>query len=373
MNIGNLNYNFFQLFILFISVHGVFFSTVVFLAKDYRSKSNNFLGLTVLFLSVSNIHHMLVDIGYLTQDSIIRKMYLPWHWLVAPMFYLFLYYFFNTKSLRKRYLFYLVLPVFCIATIHLSQYLYQLFINPDYLITKYYQRGLFLYTNLLSFVYIPLVIFLMYKMILDFEKNAVNEKALEKIKKETNWVKNLIYFGISITGLGMVSVIIGIKLNMKEAFYAYPFFISLSIWIYWMGYAGIRRSLSHKRIKKINNSPIPQKKGFNIFERINNYILLEKAYLKNDINRDVIAIKFGISTGYLSQIINQYAGNNFNDYINKLRVEASKKKLLDKQYDSYTIELIGLECGFKSKSNFYAAFKKHTGQTPNQFKKKNKS
>ena len=42
--------------------------------------------------------------------------------------------------------------------------------------------------------------------------------------------------------------------------------------------------------------------------------------------------------------------------------------LVDAHYKNYTIESIGLECGFKSKSNFYITFKKLTGQTPNQYK-----
>lgn len=373
MQIENSNYNFFQLFIVFISIHGILFSLIVFLTKEYRSKSNIFLGFTVFFISISNIHHMFVDIGYLTQESVIRKLYFPWHWFVAPMFYLFLYYFFNTKPLSKKYKSYLFAPVFTIALIHGLQFLYQLLINPDHLIPRYYQRGLFLYTNLISFIFIPAIIYLMYRMIIVFEKNAKNISELQKIKKETNWVKNLIYFGIAITTLGMISAIIGIKLNMKESFYAYPFFISISVWIYWVGYVGIRRSLSHMKIKKLKNSTTIQKKGFSTFSRINEHIVSEKAYLKNDINRDIIAGEFGISTGYLSQIVNQYTESNFNDYINKLRVESSKEKLLDSQYDNYTIEIIGLECGFKSKSNFYTAFKKHTGQTPNQFKKENKS
>ena len=88
-----------------------------------------------------------------------------------------------------------------------------------------------------------------------------------------------------------------------------------------------------------------------------------------DLNLSEIARRFNISSGYLSQLMNAHSEQNFNDYINELRIKTSKKMLLEKQFENYTIESIGLECGFKSKSNFYSAFKKFTGQTPTEYVK----
>jgi len=368
-----VNYNFIQLVILLVSIHGIIFSLVVFFSKNYSSKSNTFLGLMILFMSISNIHHISVDINFISQASIIRKLYFPWHWLVIPMFYLFSHYFFYDKPLNNKGLFFLFAPVFLVVTLHSLQFLYQLFINPEHPIPRYYQRGLFLYTNLMSFIYIPPIVYSIHKMRANFEKNARNKNILEKIKRETNWIKNMIYFSILIESVGTIIVLIGIKLNMKESFYTYPFFISLSIFIYWVGYAGFRKLPPYLKIGKPNNLSTSKHKGFNVFKKIDAYILSEKMYLESDINRDLISKKFNISTGYLSQIVNHHTKGNFNDYINKLRVDCSRKKLLDTQYDNYTIELIGLECGFKSKSSFYAAFKRHIGKTPNQFKNENKS
>ncbi|KZS38202.1 hypothetical protein AWE51_19385 [Aquimarina aggregata] len=312
---------------------------------------------------------MLIDINFFSETSIVRNTYIPWQWLVAPMFYLFAHYFLNKKKIKKKHLFYLIGPFIIITAIHGGQFLYQQYLNPQYIITKYYERGLFLYTNLISFVQTPAIIYLMYTIVLKFENLFDNENTLRKIKKEINWLKYIIHFGAAIAAIGTFSAIIGIILDMKQSFYAYPFFISISVWVYWIGYIGIRRSSSHLEIKKINNLSSYQNKGMATFEKINQHIILKKVYLNHNINRDTIAENFEISNGYLSQLINTHTEGNFNDYINKLRVEHSKKILLDSQYNSYTIESIGLECGFKSKSNFYSAFKKFTNQTPNQYKK----
>ncbi|WP_394802488.1 helix-turn-helix domain-containing protein [Aquimarina acroporae] len=127
---------------------------------------------------------------------------------------------------------------------------------------------------------------------------------------------------------------------------------------------------SASRLKSNTKSSDKHKKtGFTTFKKIDTYIIENKRYLSPDINLLSLANRFEISKGYLSQLINNHTNTNFNDYINTLRIEASKKMLLDTSYNNYTIESIGLECGFKSKSNFYNAFKKFTGSTPNQFKK----
>jgi AraC-like DNA-binding protein len=47
-------------------------------------------------------------------------------------------------------------------------------------------------------------------------------------------------------------------------------------------------------------------------------------------------------------------------------VEAVKKKLKHNKRN-YSVEVIGYECGFNSKSTFYTVFKQITGMTPAEF------
>jgi AraC-like DNA-binding protein len=76
-----------------------------------------------------------------------------------------------------------------------------------------------------------------------------------------------------------------------------------------------------------------------------------------------------ISNGHLSFLVNTYSKKHFSDYINEFRVDQVKKLIVDKEFINYTIESIGLESGFNSKSTFYSAFKKFTDLSPLQFKR----
>ncbi len=364
-----INYNFFQLLILFGSIQGIIFCYIVFFVNKYQSTSSTFLGLTILFLSISNIQHILIDVNYFTATSFIKRAYIPWQWLVAPMFYLFAHSFLQIKELSTKMLYFLIAPFIIITVIHTLQLIYQIYFNPNHIITEYYQRGLFLYTNLLSFLYVPFVVYKMYQMVINYENNRLSTTG--KTIKEMDWLKSLIHIGIGIISLGVLSIIIVIILNPKEYFYAYPFFISLSLWIYWVGYIGINKATKSKVTEKPNTIPIEssKKRGQDTFNKINEYIIKEKKYSFTDVNLNSIAEHFEISPGYLSKLINQHVQKRFNDYINELRINDAKKMLTHSDYKNYTIESIGIECGFRSKSNFYSTFKKITGYTPNQYKK----
>ncbi|MEW7292972.1 helix-turn-helix domain-containing protein [Aquimarina sp. 2304DJ70-9] len=167
----------------------------------------------------------------------------------------------------------------------------------------------------------------------------------------------------------MVLIIIGILTQMQEYHYAYIIFTLLSTCIYWIGYVGLHKPTGTNEFKSSSKKKIQKKTGFYTYYKINQYIITNEKYLSPNMSLNSIASYFNMSKNYISQLINTHAEKSFNDYINELRVEASQKMLLDEQYDHYTIESIGLECGFTSKSNFYTAFKKITGQTPNQYKK----
>jgi AraC-like DNA-binding protein len=66
-------------------------------------------------------------------------------------------------------------------------------------------------------------------------------------------------------------------------------------------------------------------------------------------------------------LLNDNLGKSFALFINEYRIEEAKHLL--KENNSFTLEAIGFEAGFSSKSTFYATFKKVTGQTPSEFKK----
>ncbi|WP_298516179.1 AraC family transcriptional regulator [uncultured Kordia sp.] len=80
-----------------------------------------------------------------------------------------------------------------------------------------------------------------------------------------------------------------------------------------------------------------------------------------------IAKVLHISSHKLSQLLNDNLGKNFALFINEYRVEEAKKLL--QENNQFTLESIGFEAGFSSKSTFYATFKKLIGKTPAEFKK----
>ncbi|MDC8004340.1 helix-turn-helix domain-containing protein [Aureisphaera galaxeae] len=96
-------------------------------------------------------------------------------------------------------------------------------------------------------------------------------------------------------------------------------------------------------------------------------IMKEKELFMNpDMKLKDLAKEVQISSHKLSQLLNDNLGKSFNHYINEYRVE--KAKALLKEENPYTLEAIGFEAGFSSKSSFYSIFKRITGMTPSEFK-----
>ena len=104
-------------------------------------------------------------------------------------------------------------------------------------------------------------------------------------------------------------------------------------------------------------------------------LLLEKAmeqerlYLDPDLTLAKLAEAATIPAKPLSQVINERFGMNFNDYVNRLRVEEAKRLLLDPAAGDFKLLRVAFASGFNSKSVFNAAFKKHTGLSPSEFRR----
>ncbi len=104
------------------------------------------------------------------------------------------------------------------------------------------------------------------------------------------------------------------------------------------------------------------------FQELELFCKEQHIYTDSTLNREKVAEKLGISPGYVSLIVNRITEDNFANYINKYRVEAVKEMISNSEYENYNLLAMGLESGFTSKTTFYKAFKKVTGQTPNEYK-----
>ena len=115
-----------------------------------------------------------------------------------------------------------------------------------------------------------------------------------------------------------------------------------------------------------NTIPIRDAEKFDaLLKDMDDLFRQEEIYRQPTLKSADVARLLGIPNYIFSQILNDHIGKNFNAYINTYRIEAAKKML--RQNPELTIEAIGIECGFKSKSSFYAAFKKETGITPAKY------
>lgn len=95
-----------------------------------------------------------------------------------------------------------------------------------------------------------------------------------------------------------------------------------------------------------------------------NYVEENKPYLDPDLKLNDLAKSIDCSPHHVSQVINQNLNKSYYEFINFYRINAVKERMSDSKYDKYTLLAIGQECGFRSKTSFYRAFKNLTGQTP---------
>lgn len=103
--------------------------------------------------------------------------------------------------------------------------------------------------------------------------------------------------------------------------------------------------------------------------KLKKYMLNEKPFLNPALTIQDISKEMNFPVRELSVLINHQLGQHFYDFVNTYRIENAMEILKDPSKSKVTILEILYEVGFNSKSSFNTAFKKHTGNTPTEFRK----
>lgn len=102
-------------------------------------------------------------------------------------------------------------------------------------------------------------------------------------------------------------------------------------------------------------------------EILEQYMTNQQPYLQPRLSLANVSVAIDIPPYMLSAMLNRVVGLDFRDYVNAHRVRYLCDLLQSNQYNHLTLEGIGMEAGFSSKTTFYRAFQKHTGLTPAQY------
>jgi AraC-like DNA-binding protein len=102
-------------------------------------------------------------------------------------------------------------------------------------------------------------------------------------------------------------------------------------------------------------------------EKLTHIMENDKPYLGSTLSLPKLTHKLHISTHELSYIINTGFTDNFFGFVNRYRVEESKRILTTPQYQHLSMVGIAFEAAFNTAFN--TAFKKMLGVSPTEFQK----
>lgn len=163
--------------------------------------------------------------------------------------------------------------------------------------------------------------------------------------------------------------------SIYERWMDYLLILPTTIWMYMLAFNAyknpflfrddLKYALSQKKYAK---STLEEGLADRYEQMIISYLEEEKAYRNPGMKLADLSAALEVVPHDLSQVINQRFECNFNELINRYRVEEAKALLADRSNDLNMLE-IAYAVGFNNKASFNNYFKKITGSTPSDYRK----
>ena len=360
---------------------GTVLGLVILKSSLFNSQSNKYLAYLLFALSILLLNHVLEMEGAYTPYPFLRFIDdVEWAFLVPAFLFLFVINRIDdaVKSKHKSYLCYIPFAYSAVLNIACDMdRLAGVYKIPESAIKLIEILGLV--HLFLAITFIPFLLIYSYFLV----------KHLKQAE-EKKWIIALLTIVSSLVFAWLITALAGLFLQYDISDTMSGVALFATFVMHWTAYIGIYKYKLAKNREAVynflntdlaisstsliieNNAPEEFKESITednlYFQKLQLLCKEHHIYTDSTLNREKVAEKLGISAGYVSQIVNAVTGDNFANYINHYRVEAVKEMISNSQYENYNLLTMGLESGFTSKTTFYKAFKKVTGQTPNEYK-----
>jgi AraC-like DNA-binding protein len=379
--------------ILYISLFSIITSAIIAI-YNWRINPNALLltGVFGIFSTYGLTHYFTVYHHDDFWTAIFYGNLSPLWYLPGPMLYVYTRNTITDKSLFSSKKDYLHLLPFLIQTINIAPYLFSSFayklevarlLNADINYVRTLGSG-FLISPSISFVTRPSLV-IIYAIASLFLLNKYYRK--ERNNVGTNKQHKLVYKWL--LTLSLVSLIVAVNFLLmtlelynapvnrviieSEPTYnisgiAYALLPLILIVFFPQVLYGMPLVVTPKKAAKIT-IPVadPSDPLAETAQIIVDYIKNEKPYLNPDFDLEDLSEKLDIPKHHIIYCFTIILQKKFTAYRSTIRIEYAKELLNTGTADTLSIDGIGSQAGFSSRSGFYATFKAETGMTPSQY------
>lgn len=368
----NTNYNFQVLLDTIGFIQGTTLAILLMVINKKQYQSNLCLGLFLFFLSLKLAWYISLSINI--HDVYPELFLLPFNftWLLLPLFCLYTQ---NISHLyRSKPSYWILIP----GIISFFAQLIIFFLPFETKMLIFQSIWYSLIFTYLGVAYALAIGIWNLKLLNEHREDILNTYSYVK-SKELQWARMfLIYFLITAFVTHILYAISPTNPNFKLLYSVFDL-----IAIYWVSYQGIKQrniqqilskeasfKLSQGDSSEFNQSLDNTEDREKLMQLIDNHMLASEIFIHTELTIVDLAKELGIHPKKISTAINTVREQNFNTYVNRFRIKKAEELLENQEYINLSIEGIGNEVGFQSKSAFYSAFKKETGTTPVKYKEK---
>ncbi|MDY8137351.1 helix-turn-helix transcriptional regulator [Aquimarina sp. 2201CG5-10] len=339
------------------------FMMLIILKSTSLKQSRYFLAFTILGLIQHLVTYLLFTTQLIKQWPHLFGVGYPLFFLVGPLFFMFIKSYADSTFRLKLVDVVHLLPFFGIQGLFIPKYFenaetklsminyyYDILPNGAVSFSVWLQNSMHLLLLLgyaiIAFVYV-------YRK---DKKNSILLKRFSILLGVLALTELLLQTGFLLSGASAITAEIVLSALMSIAI------LLLGYWI-----VDIKQVLPVLEGTKYKTSPLSETRSRKIKKDIQVYFEKEDFYLNPNLKIADLAKAIGVPSHHISQVLSEQMQASFYEIVNKYRIDKAKEMLRSGALNKLSVQAIGEECGFSSKTSFYRAFKKVTQMTPTVF------
>lgn len=204
------------------------------------------------------------------------------------------------------------------------------------------------------------------QFLLELEEMGEEVKDLQAQKR----VRDLVIFGIALLALLVIGALVFLWRNYQSTKQRNVLLFQKNQELLVLEAQEKERKAQLAETKKYKSSTMDDDAKNELLHQLQDILESQGEIYEGGFTLHRLAQLAGTSPNYVSQVINEKKGYNFNDFVNEYRIKEACRRLTDNEhYGGLTIEAVGQSLGFKSRANFASTFKKFTGLTPSAYQR----